>query len=79
MNTRGHLTGCTSLLILAGLGLAIAGAAMAPDTLPTWLMAGGFAATWFALNNIYGPVSRAVRDREIREDERGRLSRRMPS
>jgi hypothetical protein len=73
MTAKGHLTGWTSLLILAGIGLSIAGVAMAPQTLPTWLMAGGFAATWTALNNIYRPVRRAVREREIREDERARL------
>jgi membrane protein required for beta-lactamase induction len=72
MSAKGHLTGWTSLLILAGIGLAIAGAVMAPETLPTWLMAGGFAATWNALNNIYGPVRRAAREHEIREDERAR-------
>ena len=79
MNAKGHLTGWTSLLILAGIGLSIADAAMAPETLPTWLMAGGFIATWDALRNIYGPARRAVREREIRDDERARLSRRMPS
>ncbi len=68
MNARGRLTGWTSLLILAGIGLSIAGVAMAPETLPTWLMAGGFAATWNALNNIYGPARRAAREREIREE-----------
>jgi len=74
MNDNGKLTGWTSLLILAGIGLVLAGAALAPDnSLPTWLLVGGWGLTTMALNNVYRKVREKVREREIREDERRTL------
>ena len=40
MNSQGKLTGWTAVLILAGIGLAIAGAALSPATLPACLLVG---------------------------------------
>lgn len=75
MDDKGHLTAWTALLILAGMGLALAGGALAPDgALYTWLLAGGYAATLTALNNIYRRVRTKVREREIREQEQARLA-----
>jgi hypothetical protein len=79
MDDKGKLTGWTVFLILAGLGLVIAGGALASDSsLPTWLLIGGWIATMTALNNVIRKVHEKVREREIREEERSRLSGRQP-
>ena len=70
MNDQGKLTPFTVLLILGGLGMALAGGILAPDTLPTALLGGAWWATFLALNNVYRKVREKIREREIREEER---------
>lgn len=74
MKNDGHLTGWTCLLLLAGLGLGAAGGILAPATLPTWLLIGGWLAIFAAANNIYRPIRRWMQERDIRADERARLA-----
>ena len=75
MNDNGRLTGWTALLILAGIGLALAGGALAPDgQLYTWLLIAAWAVTMTALNNVYRKVRDKTREHEIRAEERNRLS-----
>ena len=73
MDDKGKLTGWTALLTVAGIGLMLAGGALAPDSLPTYLMVAGWGLTLIALNNVYRKVRDKVAEREIREDERRRL------
>ncbi len=75
MDDNGRFTGWTAFLILAGIGLAIAGGALAPDNSPyTWLLIAAWGVTLTALNNVYGKIRGKVREREIRDDERNRLT-----
>lgn len=41
MTDNGRMNLGVSLLVLAGLGLMVAGGVLAPDNLPTWLLLGG--------------------------------------
>lgn len=76
MNDQGKLTGWTEFLIVAGIGLALAGGALAPhNSLCTWLLIGAWGVTLTALNNVFRKVHDKVREREIREQERARLGR----
>jgi hypothetical protein len=73
MSDDGKLTFWTAFLILAGIGLVITGAALAPDhSAATWLLVAAWAVTMTALNNVYGKVREKIREREIREQERHR-------
>jgi hypothetical protein len=75
MDDSGRLTGWTAFLILTGIGLLFAGAALAPDgSLYTWLLVAAYGVTLTALNNIHRKVRGKVREREIRDDERKRLA-----
>ena len=74
MNDKGHLTGWTAFLIVAGIGMAIAGAVLAPDTLPTFLLISGYGAVLIALNNVHGKIRSKMKEREIRDDERSRIT-----
>ena len=72
MSEHGKPSGLVSLLILASLGLAIAGSALAPGTLPVWLIAGGWAASWWAMSAYYTAVRRLL---DLRDSERGKVTR----
>jgi hypothetical protein len=75
MNDRGRLTIWTAFLVLAGIALALAGAILAPDrALYTWLFVAAFGATWIAFSNVLRKVRDKVREREIRDEERARLT-----
>jgi hypothetical protein len=60
MTEHGQFSGFVALLILASLGLSIAGAALAPGTLPVWLMAGGWMACWWALSSYHAAARRRL-------------------
>lgn len=53
--------------------MALAGAALAPDSLATWLLVVAWLVTMTAFNSVFGKVRTAVRERQIREEERARL------
>lgn len=75
MNDNGRLTGWTAFLIVAGVVLALAGGALAPDSqVYTWLLVGAWITTNIALNNVYRKVRTKVDERQIREDERRRVA-----
>lgn len=75
MNDQGKLTGWTAFLILAGVGLVLAGGALAPSgALYTWLLIAGWMVSMTAFNNVYRKVRDKVREREIRDEERARLT-----
>lgn len=73
MDDKGKLTTWTAILTVASIALAIAGGWMAPDSVATWLLVAAWLCSNTALNNVYGKVRAAVREREIREEERQRL------
>lgn len=74
MDDKGKLTAWTALLIVTGIILALIGGALAPDgKIYTWLLIGGWLCTSTALGNVYGKVRTAIRESEIREQERQRL------
>ena len=74
MKPDGKLTGWTALLILAGFGLGIVGAALAPPTTPTLLLVLGWVCFVAAASNIYRPIRKYIAERDIRADERARLT-----
>jgi hypothetical protein len=74
MNDQGRFTGWTGLLVLAGMALAITGALLAPATLPTRLLAGGWVCIMLALSSVYRKARAKAREQQIRDDERARLS-----
>jgi fatty acid desaturase len=73
MDDKGKLTAWTALLTVAGIILAVVGGFMAPDSTATWLLVGAWMCANTALNNVYGKVRTAVRESEIRRQERERL------
>ena len=75
MDDKGKMTGWTAFLVLAGIGLAIAGGALAPDhSVYTWLLVGAWGVTLTAFHNVYRKVHDKVTERAIREDERAKLA-----
>lgn len=68
MRHHGEMSGFVALLLLCGFGLLIAGSALAPDTLPTWLMGGGGVAIYWALN-AYRTSARRQLDPRLSERE----------
>jgi hypothetical protein len=74
MDDKGHLTGWTALLLVAGIVLMLAGGGLAPDSLPTYLMVAGWGVTLIAFNNIYRRVRTKVDERQIREDQRSQIT-----
>jgi hypothetical protein len=72
MNRHGNFSGFVALLVLASLGLTLAGSALAPETLPVWLMAAGWTASWWALTSYRAAVRRRL---DPRASESGEVDR----
>jgi hypothetical protein len=74
VNDKGHPTGWTALLIVAGFALAIAGGVLAPDSLPVYMLVGAWGLTLTAANNIFRTVRAKADEHQIRADERARIT-----
>jgi len=72
MSEHGKPSGFVALLLLASIGLMFAGAMLAPDALPSWLMLGGWGACYWALGSYYAAARRRL---DPRVSERGQVAR----
>jgi hypothetical protein len=80
MNDQGRLTGWTSFLILASLGLVIAAAAVSGSTLPlpVVLLYAAWLADFAVLNSVLRKIRDKRREHEIRTEERARMTGQQP-
>ena len=72
MTENGNFSGLVSLLVLASLGLTIAGSVLAPNNLPAWLLGGGWMAAYWALGTYHAAARRRL---DTRDSERKGASR----
>lgn len=72
MTEHGNFSGLVSLLVLASLGLVIAGSVLTPNTLPAWLLGGGWVAAYWALGTYHAAARRRL---DPRDSERRKVTR----